>query len=293
MPSAISPLIDAIRDNGSPHGIADVNLASGPTILVPWREGHYTTSGTVITGAVGGADNGDGSNTYIQFQPGSSVPLGSINYIKHMFYGTSYGVRFDPIFTSGGGGLFEFCVIIDRVAYRVTKARYHDDTLAAWDIQGNAMHNAIVVRDLPDGPHIAEINVVPNVTTNGQRFFGFLADSKYYRAYPPKGYPNTPATLTTAYTQVSLATVARFRGLGMRGILYANTDVTARIVTVRYGAQGAGTVIWVKTIPANDSAVFDPLTVLGIDSNAAATQGAFEHKADANSVVQATVIAGQ
>lgn len=283
--------IAGVRDNGSAHGIVDVNQKSGPLILVPWRESNYITSGSYVVGTAGGGDNGDGSSAYIQFQTPITLP-GVANYIRHKFYGTSYGIRFDPNFTSGGGDRYDFCVIIDRVAYRVSKRLILEESLTDWDSnQANSMHSVIVATDLPDTVHDAEINITAQAGINGQRIFGFMADAKRYRQYPPKAFPASPTALTTSLVTVTLGTVARFRGLGMRAIVYANVDSVARVVTVQYN----GATCWVKTIAASDSAIFDPGTLLGINSLADVGAGEYKHKVDliTTTAVQATVIVGE
>jgi hypothetical protein len=290
--SPIDPQISGVRNNGSAHGIVDVNQASGPLVLVPWREAHISTTGSLVKGGAGGGDNGDGSTGYIQFQTPTTVGAGSsANYIRWMFYGTTLGVRFDPYFTTGGGGTYDFGVYIDRVAYRVSKQQYYDESLLPWDIQGNDFHGVIVARDLSDGPHHAEIHVAPNVGVNGQRIFGFLADSKWYRPTPSRAYTGTATPLTTSFVTVTLSSVNRFRGLGLRAILYVNPDTAPRMVTVQ---DGTGATIWSEIIPIGKSATFNPRALLGINGTAGSIVGELKHKVDAiaTTAVQSTVIAG-
>jgi hypothetical protein len=265
--------------------IRDAPFINGHRVNVPFREGHFSVSGASWASGnlTGGGDNDDGSTTFLQFAMATTLPAPTPNYIRHLFYGTSYGIRFNPTFTSGGGGVYDFCVIIDRVAYRVKKARYYDDTLAAWDISGNGAHHVTIARNLADGPHYAEINITPQAAVNGQIIFGFSADAKYYRQYTPRGFFNAPVTLTTGFVAINLGTNNYYRGLGLRGILYYNSDTVPRTSEVQFNAA----TIWKKTIAAGDTVLFDPTTLVGISGTAAIT-----HKADANSVVQSTVITG-
>lgn len=277
--------IAGVRDNGSAHGIVDVNQASGPLANVPFRDGQFSVSGASWSADVtGGGTNDDGSNSFLQFAMATTMPASTVNYIRWMFYGTTLGVRFDPTFTSGGGGIYDFCVIIDRVAYRVSKARYYDDSLAAWNIL-NGAHNVIVARDLTDGPHYAEINITPQAGVNGQLFYGFCADAKYYRQYQGRAYLNTTSSLTTSMVAVAIAPNSQYRGMGLRAIFYANVDSATRVVTV----EANSVTIWQKTIEPGDTAVFDPRQLLAFSSSLLV-----KHKVDAiaNTAVKATVIGG-
>lgn len=285
MPASIDPQIGAIREDGSAHGIMDVNVKSGQMVSVPFREGHFSVSGAAwAIDPIGGGQNDDGSCSYIQFATATTVPAPTPQFIRFLFYGTQLGIRFDPTFTSGGGGIYDFCTIIDRVAYRINKARYYDDTLAAWNIGGNGAHTVIVARDLPDGPHYAEINITPQAGVNGQIIWGFSADAKYYRQYQGRGHIGLKSALTTSFANINLAAAQQNRGLGLKCVVYANVDTVARIVTV----QDNGTTIWTSTIQPNMSDVFDPRTILGSSSNN------LKHKVDAitTTAVQATVIGG-
>lgn len=283
---SIDPQINGVRNDGSAHGIVDINQVSGPLVNVPFREGHFSVSGSSLSVDVtAGATNDDGSMTWMQFAVPTTVPAPTPGYIRWMFYGTTLGVRFDPTFTSGGGGLYGFDVIVDRVPYHVDKALYYDDTNAAWNIAGNGAHGVIVARDLPDTVHYAEINITPQAGVNGQIIYGFIADAKRYRQYPPRGYLNTTTSLTTAMVAVNIGGNAQTRGHGLRSIIYANVDSETRVVTVEQN----GVTIWAATIEPNMSDVFDPKTLIAFLPGLLV-----KHKVDriATTAVKATVIGG-
>src|ERR1051325_970510 len=107
-----SPLdfqIAGVHDDGSAAGVVDVYQKSGPLVNVPFREGHFSVSGASWSSAItAGATNDDGSMTWLQFAVPTSVPAATPGFIRFMVYGTTVGVRFDPTFTSGGGGLYGF-----------------------------------------------------------------------------------------------------------------------------------------------------------------------------------------
>src|SRR6185295_13206170 len=107
---------------------------------------------------------------------------------------------------------------------------------------------------------------------------------------PSRGFLGTPTALTTSFVTVTLSAVNRLRGLGFRGILYANVDTVTRVVTVQY----QGSTVWVKTIAANDTAVFDPLQLMGIASTSGSVVGEYKHKVDAitTTAVQSSIIVG-
>lgn len=279
--------IAGVQDDGSPEGIVKSKIISGPTVSVPFREGHFSISGASLSVDVtAGAMNDDGSMTWAQFAVPTTVPAPTPAYIRWMFYGTTLGVRFDPIFTSGGGGVYGFDVIVDRVPYHVDKALYYDDTNAAWNILGNGAHGVIVARDLPDTVHYAEINITPQAGVNGQIIYGFIADAHRYRQYGARGYLNTTTSLTSSMVAVNIGTNAQIRGHGLRSILYANTDSVDHNVTIEQN----GVTIWDQIIPARKSDVFDPKTLIAFLPGLLV-----KHKVDSGGsagTVKATVIGG-
>lgn len=282
----IDPRIAGVQDDGSAEGVVKSKIVEGDLTYVPWRSGWWSGNNANATVGATGGDNADGSNGYVTMSVASTTSQSQYN-IRHTFRGTTYGIRFDPQFTTGGGGLYDFSVIIDGVCYRVKKAIYNFDDATVYSVQ-NGQHGVIVATGLPDTIHMVDVVVVNNSAgQNGNLFYGYIADSKHYPKPTRFGYWLAPTTLTASYVAITTGGTQYRRPPGIRKIFYYNADSATRTVTI----QLSGATIWSKTLTVAETGEYDPGQPMTFD----VVNGVLTHKADAVTTtgVTATVIPAQ
>lgn len=215
-------------------------------VKVPFREGYFV----VETGSMSFKDGGyhsneDGSDTAILV----TVPAGINNgaRMRFPFYGRKFGVRWQR-----DNSQCDFTVMIDGVAYSVsgTDSFYVNESVSLTD--GEAL---IVIEDsLPDGIHYADIQVsAPTTGTNSLTLFGFLAERRAgYESRPRANSINGPFSTPTTSTGIARGN-APLKLKTIRKIIYTNTTASPITISITYN----GTVIWSKSVLANDTLEWD------------------------------------
>jgi len=290
----IDPFQNAMRDDATEQGVARVESVFGELVRVPFREGHFTLSGSSL-GTFRRDQyrlNSDGSNSGISVAVAAGTDA-SANYttIKFLVYGRVIGLRW----LKGQSTTIprDFSVKIDGVSYLVPNQIYDpmDGTTLYTTPEGE--FGAIIAKDLPDTEHVVEIICNGSADqSNRWAFLGYLAERRVgYTEQPRLDGLCTTTTLTTAmaipnYGSVA-SSLAEYKPRGIRGIFYYNT--TGAPVTV--SVEIASVTFWSKAIPANSTEFLD-FGALGISTDLASVTGSntIKHMASANTSISATVL---
>lgn len=288
MSVALDPQIGGVFNDGSEEGIVRASIDSGFLVPVPFKyPNHVVAAGaSVFMTEISGA-NHDGSNLSFAFNV-AAAGTGSTYRIRHWFWGTSYGVRFNPKYEVSSGGNHNFSVVIDGVAYEVDRQNLAWDT-ATDPTNEDWLNGCIVATGLEDRRHLADIVCTPHPSLGaGQQIYGFLADSKYYAGVinTKMGYFRHVAVPTTK-ADIAINSQAKYNGKGLRKIYYCNTSGGTRVVQLKFAGDNSK-VIWRKSIADGETAEFDPGCGITLY---AGTQG-ITHEADAAGV-QALIVVAQ
>jgi hypothetical protein len=216
----------------------------GDFAKIPFRTGHYAVENTGSTASFqesGITSNEDGTDTGFNI----SVPNGLNNgvRIRVPFYGRAFGIRWRR-----DSNACDFSVAIDGVSYGSFTGKHNyliNDSASLTD--GESL--VLVTDDLAEGTHYAEIVVVSGASTNAILFYGLLLEKRV-------GYSEKPRAKTiVSTTAVTTSAVAIPKGSSpnivrtVEKIIYTNTTASAISVTV----INNGSVMWQKSVPANDS----------------------------------------
>jgi hypothetical protein len=118
---------------------------------------------------------------------------------------------------------------------------------------------AYVADDLGPGVHHARIILPAGPTVRSWLLLGYLVDANAGYVPNPRGVNVNRQTVAVTTTPASFPSGADTAFRAFRGILFSN--VTASAVSVAVQTAG-GTTIWSRSVPANDTVVFDPLGFL-------------------------------
>lgn len=280
----IDPQIAGVIEDGSPGGAVRAVLTHGDAVEVPFRTLEYYAEVNGGAGATfqttGLYSNPDGSGTGLSVTVPTDVTVGAGVRIWLPFYGRIFGVRWrrDAATTASG-----ISVVVDGVAVAVTPVGLlpglTDEGITTQISDTRA--RAITHRNLlDDGPHVAEITIgsVPSAVSTIM-LYGYIADGRAgYQPLPRVAQVVSTTTLTASDVEIpaNRSTALAFRAI--RRVLYTNITAGPITVTVKNGAS----IMWQASIPANNSATFDPGGV--------AASAAFTHAASAAASVTATVI---
>lgn len=262
MQVSIDPQATGWRDDGTDGGIVRTELARAGYVQMPFRNAFQSTSaaGSASIGLNGGnTNNTDGSGTRIAVSVAASATLENYAYLGFWIQGNVFGLRHASL-----PGPID--CMIDGVAYTVEedttlnspRTGFTSGSLPAADYQ-------ILARDLGEGLHWVELTFPAFLSgaTRSYLLFGYIVDGRagYVR---PSGYVHihqepVAITATTGATGQFLAVspaATTTSYWGMRSVLLCNTTAGAITVSAVYSTR-TSTPIWTKSVPANDTVIFD------------------------------------
>lgn len=264
--------IAGVQDDGTTEGVVRSKIISGDLVRVPLFDldvGSFvqgTGSASLNRNAYSNSDHsGVGYNL--------STPAGIATNLSTMYavlYGRTVGVRFRKL-----GSTPPFSLIVDGVPYGVPlmqRQTYFDAALGS--LLGNGKEGIFVVSDLPDGPHSVRVVVGPDsAVARTLVVYGFLAErGAGYAAATPLDSLFGGGTLTAAAVAVPVTDNAGNANHGIKAILYQNTDVASRTVTITWN----GVAVQTLDVAAGKSGRID-LSSLGINPGSAPN---LAHQAD-------------
>lgn len=245
------------------QALVDGELRQMPQVVqIPFREGHYTT--LLLAGSSSAANpnrGGQGANMdatagniFVNLPSFAMGSGGGSNFaLRWWAYGTVVGIRTRII-----AGAPTYTVKVDGVSYPVTltNAFNGDATLTVDDYWANV----IVADDLPPGRHACELVITAvNSSAISLAILGWLGDS---RVYPPqiryldRVTGTVPTSASAIAYNVGASNVLHF----IRGVIYTNTNASARDVTISISGTTTVAVLHLAAAgSAGDTATFDLL----------------------------------
>lgn len=275
--------ITGVHDDGTPEGIIRARISQGELIKVPANSLDYVRNfgGTAFLQAgFNMAYNADGSFSSINFgtNPGLNSDVAILSVVT---YGKMVGVRYRRTLTTP-----PFSVIVDGVPYDCPAYQqlYYTDNNSSGAVEREALW--IVAENLPDIAHTVKVVLTASATLSYNLvLYGMLLERRAgYTERPRLDSVLSQGVLTNANVAVSYNDSVGYTNKGVKRLVYFNSDVAARLVTVSWN----GAVIWQKSIPAGSTDYFEVsnvgFCVGGLDPNT------LYHKADTGAVVLFTAI---
>lgn len=297
---AIDPRLNAIKDNGSPHGLMMVGISQGEIVPVPFEELSHSDFPTGVGSAVSflkgsGANmasspstaNSDGSGTTMQVVAATTAAGGSSGVIiRTFFWGNFLGIRMVRNYSSTN----DFGGFIDGVAFRVHQPlTYRDGTASAIGVFEDWDTYIPIASDLPDNPdgtpHLLELRFCQQFSGADEQWQikGLLLSKLAgYSVKPRLNGMKDQYPLTTAFVGIMPS------GSAARGIVslwFNNIDSSAHLLSLN--ENGTNTFTRMLTASGTDaSSVQIDFPSPGIAVNRASSGTlSIAAKADANSAV--------
>lgn len=283
-----------IIDDGTENGAINTRLISSNLLLLPAVKVDINTVGGLGAASVSRRNNYweniDGSNSAIT---ASSNGYGQCAVINATIFGKTVGIYFrtstsvsqlSQPFTVAIDGNAEYYIGEDKIF------RYNKNRLVA----GQFRDNFVILDDnLPDTEHTVEV-ILPGDPSGNKSLivYGFIVDNK-----PSYNYSTLKRTdqlipggkLTASLANVNLTSNSGYDSLGIKKIIYRNTDTVTRTVTIAYNL--ATTQPWIKQLTAGETWVAE-FSDNGV-SLASPTQSgtiALQHMADVAGVVESFIL---
>jgi len=270
--------IAGVQDDGTNEGVIRSKIINGELVRVPFID---TESTSVLAGAGSASLNrnaySNGDHTGMAYNMSVTTAIGVDQAsLCNIVYGRTVGIRFRKLSTTPA-----FSLVIDGVPYEVPQMQrqvfFGNQQISGL---GNSKEGIFVVSDLPDTPHSVRIIVWPDgVASKTVVIYGFLAERcAGYSTHAPLDIMYGGATLTTSAVAVPITDTAGNANHGVKSIIYYNSDVATRTVTLTWNSI----TVAILTITAGSYNKFD-FSSTGLNMG---TSPNLTHQADANSVVK-------
>ena len=255
----------AWRDDGTESGIIRTEQKRGALVQMPFIYGTYTavTGGAAtatLTGPLASDINQDGSGTYLRVTVQASASLANYVYVKFWIFGNVFGLRMQRSASTPVG------CMIDGVAYTVpTVGNVEPSSGSTSSVYGN-VDGVLIADDLGPGRHFVEL-AFPAFLSGSNRVYvvgGYLVDSAAgYQRLSGQVVSTSNGTLAlTATTGATAQYPSQPAGIrGWRKALFYNTAGSPITVYMVY-SLATSTIIWSKSVPANDSIELDPQGII-------------------------------
>jgi hypothetical protein len=285
-------------ERGSATGHVRVAPTHGKIIALPLQQttaGYSSTYGGTATISANTSDIYQGVSGYLG-GPLVQVPAGINNYalFEINFYGPVFGLQLARTTLSQSSDL-NMCIWIDGELFPMEGTNKALTDLGYANTV-DAAGFSVMVKDIPDLPkgrgHVAVVYfTAPTTGTATYQFTGYLVDENAGYSQPPRNSALASQLLTTTPAGLSHGGSAAGSGLGVKQIIFWNSDTVSHVVKMKQRLNNSGSTvdIWSATLaPANTDGCSVTLDFAG---PIAAGSGLPTVYTDANSVVYVSTVA--